>query len=68
MLFQIINNENNKKNSVMNDKKQNTFKSPDLSKLQLVVINHKTRIYVAEGDDPEEAKARYLARLEFKKP
>lgn len=57
-----------KRNSTMNDKKQNTFKSPDLSKLQLVVINAKTRIYIAEGDDPEEAKERYLARLEFKKP
>jgi hypothetical protein len=52
----------------MNDKKQNVFKSPDLSKLQLVVINERTRIYVAEGDDPEEAKSRYLARLEFKRP
>ena len=52
----------------MNDKKQNTFKSPDLSKLQLVVINDRTRIYVAEGDDPEEARTRYLARLEFRKP
>jgi len=52
----------------MNDKKQNAFKSPDLSKLQLVVINARTRIYVAEGDDPEEAKSRYLARLEFKRP
>lgn len=52
----------------MNDKKQNAFKSPDLSKLQLVVINERTRIYVAEGDDPEEAKSRYLARLEFKRP
>jgi hypothetical protein len=52
----------------MNDKKQNNFKSPDLSKLQLVVINEKTRIYIAEGDDPKEAKSRYLSRLEFKKP
>jgi len=52
----------------MNDKKQNEFKSPDLSKMQLVVINEKTRIYIAEGDDPIEAKSRYLARLEFKKP
>lgn len=52
----------------MNDKKQNTFKSPDLSKLQLVVINERTRIYVAVEDDPEEAKAKYLARLEFRKP
>ncbi len=52
----------------MNDKKQITFKSPDLSKMQLVVINNRTRIYVAEGDDPEEARTRYLERLEFRKP
>ena len=52
----------------MSDKKQNNFKSPDLSKMQLVVINEKTRIYIEEGDDPEEAKTRYLERLEFRKP
>jgi hypothetical protein len=52
----------------MNDKKQNNFKSPDLSKLQLVVINEKTRIYIEEGEDPKKAKARYLERLEFRKP
>ena len=52
----------------MSDKKQNDFKSPDLSKLQLVVINDRTRIYVAEGDDPETARTRYLERLEFRKP
>ena len=50
------------------DKKQANFKSPDLSKLQEVVINFKTRIYIAVGADPEEAKERYFARLEFKKP
>ena len=50
----------------MNDKKQISFKSPDLSKLQLVVINERTRIYVAEGDDPAEAKSRYLSKLEVK--
>lgn len=52
----------------MNDRKQIVFKSPDLSRLQLVVINKKTRIYIAEGEDPEEARSRYFARLEFKKP
>ena len=54
--------------NVMSDKKQNNFKSPDLSKLQLVVINEKTRIYIGEGEDPEEAKTRYMERLLNKKP
>ena len=50
------------------DKKASTFKSPDLEKLQAVVIDLKTRIYIAIGDDPEKAKKRYLARLKEKKP
>ena len=52
----------------MSDKKQNGFKSPDLSKMQIVVIDEKTRIYVDLEDDPEEAKQRYLERLINKKP
>lgn len=50
----------------MLDKKQNTFKSPDLSKLQEVVIDLRTKIYIAHDADPEEAKSRYLARSEAK--
>lgn len=52
----------------MGDKKQNGFKSPDLSKMKLVIIDQKTRIYVDSEDDPEEAKQRYLERLVNKKP
>ena len=52
----------------MFDKKQNSFKSPDLQKMQEVIINARTRIYVEEGQDPEEAKERYLERLEARKP
>lgn len=52
----------------MSEKKSVIFKSPDLSKLKEVVIDYKTRIYISDDVDPEEAKARYLARLEFKKP
>lgn len=55
-----------KKRKNMFDKKQNNFKSPDLSKLQEVVIDMRTKIYIAVGADPEEAKSRYLARLEAK--
>jgi hypothetical protein len=53
---------------MMYEKKQVNFKSPDLEKLQEVVINARTRIYIAIGADPKEAKERYFSRLEFKKP
>lgn len=46
----------------MYKKKQADFKSPDLNKLQEVVIDFKTRIYIALGDDPVLAKKRYLSR------
>lgn len=44
------------------NKKQFVFKSPDVSKLQEVVIDLRTRIYIPLGADAEEAKVRYLAR------
>jgi len=47
----------------MLEKKQNIFKSPDLSKLKEVVVDHRTRIYIAQGADIEEAKNRYLSRI-----
>ena len=50
----------------MHEKKQNNFKTPDLNQLQEVVIDLRTKIYIAVGADPEEAKSRYLARLEAK--
>ena len=41
----------------MREKKpSNIIKTPDLSKLQAVVINFRTVIYIALGADPEEAK------------
>lgn len=46
------------------DKKQVIFKSPDLSKMQEVVIDVRTRIYISPDADPEQARVRYLARLE----
>lgn len=49
------------------DKKQNNYKSPDLSKMQEVVIDFKTKIYIAVGADPEEAKTRYFTKLDMKK-
>jgi len=52
----------------MYEKKQIVFKSPDLNKLQAVVIDHRTKIYIAVDADPEEAKMRYLTRIANKKP
>ncbi len=51
----------------MYNKKQSVFKSPDLQKLQEVVIDLRTKIYIAIDADPEEAKTRYLSRFESKK-
>ena len=48
-------------------KNQNNYKSPDLTKLQEVVIDVRTKIYIAIGADPEEAKSRYLSRSGYKK-
>lgn len=50
----------------MFDKKQSTFKSPDLMKLQEVIIDYKTKLYIEIGADPKEAKNRYLTRLDEK--
>jgi len=50
----------------MFEKKQMSFKSPDMSKLQEVKIDLKTRIYIALDADPEEARARYWERKDSK--
>ncbi len=52
----------------MYEKKQINHTSPDLAKLQEVVIDVRTKIYIALGADPEEARARYLERVGTKKP
>jgi hypothetical protein len=51
----------------MFEKKQETFHSPDMSKLKAVVIDRKTRIYVPFDVDPDEARARYWSHREVKK-
>jgi hypothetical protein len=51
----------------MFEKKLNTLKSPDLSKLKEVIIDHRTKIYIAPGADVEEARSRYLARISTRK-
>jgi hypothetical protein len=51
----------------MYERKNHKFKSPDLTNLQEVVIDYRTRIYIAVGADPEEARNRYLSRLVAKR-
>jgi hypothetical protein len=51
----------------MYEKKQNEIKSVDLKKLQEVVIDGRTRIYIAIDADPKEARERYLARVGYRK-
>jgi len=47
----------------MFEKKPIAYKSPDLSKLKEVIIDHRTRIYIAPGADIEEARNRYFSRI-----
>lgn len=49
--------------------KKNTqiIKSPDLSKLKEVIIDHRTKIYIDPSEDIEEARNRYLTRMSGRK-
>jgi len=51
----------------MFEKKPEKFKSPDLTKMQVVVIDFRTKIYIALDADPVKAKSRYLSRIDDKK-
>lgn len=51
----------------MSEKKQVIIKSPDLSKLKEVIIDHRTKIYIAHDADAEEAKNKYLYRVADKR-
>lgn len=52
----------------MYEKKQAVYTSPDLAQMQVVVIDHRTKIYIPFDADPVEAKERYLSRIENKRP
>ena len=41
----------------MQEKKTTIFKTPDITRLQEVIINPRTKIYIAIGADPEEARS-----------
>jgi len=51
----------------MSEKKHNHFDSPNTNKMQAVVIDHKTTIYIALDADPDEARQRFLYRTNPKK-
>ena len=51
----------------MYEKKPNSYTSPDLTKMQAVVIDIKTIIYIALDADPKLAKSNYLSRIGLKK-
>jgi hypothetical protein len=51
----------------MIDKAHMNSKTPDLTKMQEVIINPRTRIYIAIGASAKEAKERYLQRSVVKK-
>lgn len=46
----------------MYDKKINITVSPDLTKLQAVIINGRTTIYIDKDADPDDAKRLYEER------
>jgi hypothetical protein len=50
----------------MQEKKTTVFKTPDVTKMQEVIINSRTKLYIPVGADPEEARSRYLDRQEAK--
>ena len=47
---------------IMTEKRTNVFKSPDLSKLKEIIIDHRTKIYIAQDADVEEARKSFLSR------
>lgn len=49
------------------DKKKEPIKSPDLSKMQMVEIDKKTKIYIAIGASVDDARTRYSDYLRVKK-
>lgn len=46
----------------MFEPRPNAGKSPDISKMKEVIIDHRTKIYIAPDADVDEARNRYLSR------
>ena len=52
----------------MNERKQEHFKSPDVTKMVAVVIDRNTTIFIPPDQDPEEARQRFTARVGYRRP
>ena len=52
----------------MNERKQEHFKSPDVTKMQAVVIDRNTTIFITLEQDPEEARNRFISRVGYRRP
>jgi hypothetical protein len=50
----------------MSEKKRINMSSPDVNKMQAVMIDHKTTIYIPMIVDSKEARNRYLTRINLK--
>jgi hypothetical protein len=48
-------------------KSQPVAVSPDIQNLKEVIIDFRTKIYIDKDADPEEARERYMSRLDRKK-
>lgn len=51
----------------MFEKKTAEIKSPDLKKMQEIIIDLRTRIYVPIGEDPRKARERYMTKFQTMK-
>lgn len=49
------------------EKKKNQIQSPDISKMQMVEIDEKTKLYIAPEASADEARSRYSEYLRGKK-
>ncbi len=50
----------------MSEKKGVNYESPNMNKMQAVVIDNKTTIYIAMDANADAAKQRYLSRINRK--
>lgn len=46
------------------DQKKHAMKSPDLNRMKAVIIDSRTRIYIDIDESAEEAKKRYLNKMQ----
>jgi hypothetical protein len=64
---QVIVYSSGKKGKFMFEKKTVEIKSPDLKKMQEIIIDLRTRIYVPIEEDPQKARERYMTKFQTMK-